>query len=460
MIRLVWFLLKVALLVAVAVWLADHPGRVTFIWQGYEVTTSVALVLLAVLALCGAAALLYSLWRTVISVPDSLFTAHLSRRQRKGYMILTQGLMAVAAGDAQTARKLADKAGSMLKEPSLTLLLQAQAAQLAGDDHAASRYYSQMLERPEMSFLGLRGLVMQATRRGDDAQALALVRRAQLLQPKAEWVLNSLVDLEARTSHWEQALEALTRAARQGTIAPDRARRLRCALLIGQSDVQHAAGQTEDASYTARKAHELNPNFVPAVVSYARLLLATDRAKLAGKIIERLWRTAPHASLVPLYLQAGGDEISDEVKALRRLERLASHNPDAVESRLMLAQAALNARLWGIASDHLAKAASRGCSNARYFTLRAELEKGESGDPGKGQDWLMRLPGATPDPVWQCTACQGISKQWQPRCPSCQTVGEIDWRMAGLAATLPAPLSALPQCDTPALAQLPPPPAP
>jgi len=429
-IRALWFFFKLALLVAAAVWLANHPGHVTFNWQGYEITTSVAVLAVGMVGIIILSIVLYSVWRAVVGVPGSLSLAHLSRRQRKGYMMLTQGLMAVAAGDAVAARKLAYKAEHLLKEPSLTLLLQAQAAQLAGDENSTSRYYAQMLERPEMSFLGLRGLITQAIKRGDDAHALTLVRRAQLLQPKAEWVLTLLVDLEARAGHWEPALEALGKAGRSGAIPPDKVRKMRCILLLGQAEAQIARNFHEDASYTARKAHELMPGYVPAALVYVQTLLKTDRAKAALKVIERVWRVHPHPELAAYYAEAQGDVQPSAM--VRQMERLASYNPDALESHIAVAQAALKAQLWGIAQDRLKKAQAKG-PNARVFALSAELAEKESGDPLKGQDWRLKVPTAPVEAGWSCASCQTPAPRWSVRCAHCGAIGEVDWR-AGSAS--------------------------
>ncbi len=432
MIRALWFFLKLAVLVAGAVWLANHPGHVTFQWQGYEVTTSVAVMVLALIAIVIASIIVHSLWRAVVGVPGSLSLAHLSRRQRKGYVALTQGLMAVAAGDATSARKLAYKAEHLLKEPALTLLLQAQAAQLTGDENATSRYYAQMLERPEMSFLGLRGLITQAIKRGDDAHALTLIRRAQMLQPKADWVLVMLVDLEARAGHWEPALDALAKAGRVGAIAPDKVRKQRCVLLLGQAEAQAARSFYEDAAYSARKAHELLPGFVPAAIAYATYLLKTDRAKLANKVIERVWRVNPHPELAALYIEAGGELAP--LAMVKRLERLAAFNPNATESHLMVAQAALKAQLWGIAYDQLAKVQARG-ANARGFILQAELAAKESNDPARGHEWKQKSATAPAEPVWQCVSCHNTAVRWTARCTHCGAMGEIDWRLPNAAAS-------------------------
>ena len=64
------------------------------------------------------------------------------------------------------------KADGLLNEPPLTMLLSAQAAQLNGDDGAATGYFEAMLERKETEFLGLRGLLNHALKRDDRVKAL------------------------------------------------------------------------------------------------------------------------------------------------------------------------------------------------------------------------------------------------------------------------------------------------
>ena len=158
MARALWFLFVLGLLVIAAVWLADNPGSVTVYWRDYRADTSVALLLVAVALIAVAAAAAYRLWRFIRRAPASLSRAGRERRRRRGYLALTQGLVAVAAGDAEEARHQVKRADGLLDDPPLTLLLSAQAAQLAGDEGAGGNYFAAMLERPETEFLGLRGL--------------------------------------------------------------------------------------------------------------------------------------------------------------------------------------------------------------------------------------------------------------------------------------------------------------
>ncbi len=424
MIRLFLFFIKLAVLVAAAVWLADHPGQVSFTWQGYEVSTSVAVLVVAAVIFVVVLLTLHTVWLTLVSVPRALTLAHLSRRQRKGYLALTQGLVAVAAGDATGARRFAVRAEKFLNEPSLTLLLQAQAAQLNGDDSAAERYFNAMLEKPGSSFLGLRGLLTQAMKKGDQSQALQLARRARLLQPKAGWVLTALMELEARNDNWEAALAALGTAIRQGAVTPERGRKLRTTLLIGQSKQVEANGAREDAQRLARRAHEVTPSSAPAAIHYATLLVEARQFRLAQKIIERSWKSQPHPELARLYAQAG-DTVTP-TQQVKRFERLKSFNPEAAESRVALAEKAIAAQLWGIARDQLVPLLATAPS-AAVCRLMAELEDKELANARSARDWLARATTAPADPVWACSVCQTVSNSWGPVCRSCNGLASLDW---------------------------------
>ena len=436
MIRLLFLTFKIALVTAVAVWLANRPGDVIIHWQGYEVTTSVGVMVLVVLAMLGVLMLAYHLWRALIGIPGSLSLAHLTSRRRRGYLALTQGLVAVAAGDAMTARKFARKAEKLLNEPPLTLLLQAQAAQLNGDENAANRYFSAMLERPEMSFLGVRGLLTQAIKQGDTEGALALARKAYVQQPKTEWVLTALLDLECRAGHWDAALNLLTAGARQGFIPPDRSRRLRATLWLAQSRKALATGDKNAALYHARRAHELVPGFVPATEDYARLLLDGGKGRVATKVIERTWRQHPHPALVPLYIAAEPDLVP--LRQVKRLERLRALDPAGLEGPLALATTALEAKLWGEARAELMSTLAKS-PDARVYRVLAELEAKEKGDAAAAHQWREKAALASPEATWICTTCQTQHVKWQPSCSECSAFGTLEWHLPTTIARLIPP---------------------
>lgn len=436
MIRALWFLIKVAILVAVAIWLSQNPGSISVEWQGYVVETSFAMMVLIVAGALGAAALLYRFWRAIIGAPGRLRRASRARRREKGYRALTQGMVAVAAGDAATARKMARRADDLLNEPPLTMLLSAQAAQLQGDDRAANQYFHAMLERPETAFLGLRGLLTQSLKSGDRVEALNLARRAHKLQPNTPWVLATLYDLEARSGDWAAAEGTLQAAVQAGAVPAEEGRHRRAALLLERSFEAERRGRTDTALYHAQAAHDLLPGFVPAAARLGRLQMANGSHKRASKTIQRAWRQNPAQELADVYRQI--IDGYDPLTRLKMFEKLAALAPGNVEGHLAIARAALEAELWGEARTHLMKALDIQPSQ-RVYRLLANLERAEHGNEEAARSWLLQAASASPDPAWTCRSCGAVSHDWAGLCGNCSAFDTMEWKTPQMALHLAPP---------------------
>jgi HemY protein len=445
----VLFVLLVALSLGVA-WLADHPGHVTVFWLGYRIDTSFA-------ALAGAAALLAVvsgvLWRSWGAVRNAVRrtgAAYAERRRHRGYRALTRGFVAVAAGDPDEARRQAERADVLLAEPPLTLLLSAQAAQLTGDQEAARKYFTAMLEKEDTAFLGLRGLINQAMRDRDREQALSLARRAYQIRPKTPWLVAILAELEAQAGLWEEAALVLHRARRRGIGADGK--RGEAVALVGQSERADFEGREGESIELLRRAHKLAPDLVPVSARLAaRLALRGDKRR-ARKIIESAWAASPHPDLARSFAKIVPGE--DALGRLQRTARLAKLRPDHAESHIAIAEAALDAELWGEARRHLRLALLAPKPGRRVFRLMAKLEEEENDDAPAARQWLARAAEAEPDPAWVCRRCAAPAADWRPLCPSCEAFDGLSWTAPArpglsapavpIAADVPAPLAGPP----------------
>ena len=218
----------------IAATLAEFPGAVSLTWWDWRIDTSLGVFVAAALILSGIIALLYRLWWSVRKVPRVIERARRERRRRLGYEALSRGLVAVAAGDASGARRQARRAETLLDHRPLTMLLSAQAAQLQGDDQAATRFFAAMRGRPDTEFLGVRGLLAQAIKREDWNEALRLAERAHRLNPKSEWVVSTLYDLQKRAGRWADAEMTLNERATLKLLPPVEAPRERAELLLSK----------------------------------------------------------------------------------------------------------------------------------------------------------------------------------------------------------------------------------
>ena len=424
-----WFALAAVAMLG-AVWLAERPGTVTAEWHGWRLDSSVGLLLVVVLGLVLLGVAGWWLYRWIVGAPFALLEGWGESRKKRGFRALTQGLAAVAAGDGTEAQKQARKAEQLLNEPSLTLLLSAQAAQLAGDRDGARQAFTAMLEDEQMSFLGLRGLIVQALREGDQGMALAYAERAFKLRPQTPWVVHALFDMQAQSGQWRNAQETLETGVRRKVVTQDKGRALRALLLVERSHEVERDGQGKagDALALAREAFGLAPERIVTTRRLAELQVKAGDLRRAQKTLERGWAVAPHPDLARLYVEASRE--TEALKKIGALRRLVAGNEDDLESHLALAQAYLEAGLWGEAKRHL-EIAGGPHPATRVCRLMAEAEERAGADPARVHDWLAKAASAPADRAWRCSACAAQHEAWRSVCESCGAFGTLQWRAPG-----------------------------
>lgn len=420
--RLALFVIVTALLVAAAVWLADRPGQVVVHWLGYRITAPVPLLIAALVALLAAGALLIRLVRAIAGAPGRWLAARRERRTREGYRALSDGLAAVAAGDQRGAKRLAKRADKLLADRSLTGLLTAQAATLAGDETEAERRLAVMVERPETAFLGLKGLLDLALKRGDHAAALDYARRAWALGGPATGLAGTLFDLQARAGQWSEAEATVAEAKKRGALSAGTLARFRALVLLERARAEAVPAQ---ALRIALDAHKADPGLAAAAVLAATLLHRADKPRKAAAAILHTWRIAPHPDLVEAWLALAPAETPTQ--RLKRLDKLVKTNPDAPDGHIALAEAALAAKLWGVARTHLDKALEQRATGGLYV-LFARLEREERGDDRAAAGWMAKSATAPAEPAWICATCGKPTDHWSSTCPQCGAVDSLEWK--------------------------------
>ena len=428
MLRALWIMLLLGLLAALVMWLADNPGQVSLVWYGYVVETSAAVLVAGLVGVAILSALVYRFWIFLRGVPAGLSRFRRDGRRRRGYLALSRGMVAVAAGDGGEARRQAGRAGELLDEPGLTMLLSAQSAQLSGDDKAAEKFFSDMLNNPDMEFLGLRGLLNQAIKRKEGGDALKWARRANRLKPESAWVAQTLFDLASRSGLWAEADEALAVAINKKHVTPAEARRPRAVLSHLMSIDAQAAGDHAKALKLAKKACHDAPGLSPAHVHYAGLLKSAGKDRKAANVLEAAWAISPVPALAEAYWPITGNN-GDAMARVKAAQGLAAFNPKHPGTAMMLARAALKAGLWGEARKGLKDIEQSGEPvSASYCQLMARLEEAEDQDMIAAREWLVRSASASPDPTWVCEDCGNAADSWTALCGGCGGFDKFQWR--------------------------------
>jgi HemY protein len=428
MYRIILFLLLVALIASGAAWLADRPGEILFPWDGglAHVTLlefAVGFATAVVVAMI-AWSMLWALWR----LPEKLRRARRERRHARGRHAVTQGLLAIGHGDSAAARLHADVARRHAEGDPLTLLLQAQSAQLDGNRNAAREAFRAMAGREDTRLLGLRGLFIEAQRADDVVAAVTIAEEALKTSPSSTWASQAVLGFRCAKGDWMGALAILDNNLASGLIDKKIYRRQRGVLLTARA-LELETSDRDLAREVVMEAVKLAPTLVPAAVLAAKFQSEAHQIRRAMRLVEAAWLAQPHPDLADAYAHV---KLGDSARQrLVRIETLAAKMPGHLESALAVARAAIDASEFGKARAALAPYLE--APTQRVAMLMAEIERTEHGDTGKARAWTLRAVRALHDPVW--TADGYVSERWRPVSPVSGRLDAFQWQM---------PLSALP----------------
>src|SRR3954451_19213962 len=422
MIRVLVFLALVALMAFGVVWLADRPGDVAVVWQGYRIETSVTVALVAIAIVALIAVIVWSIVRTILRSPDlmAMFMSH--RRGVRGYLAVSRGLIAIGAGDASAAKRAANEVESIAPGEPLALLLDAQCAQLSGDRAAAEHAFRKMAERDDTKLLGLRGLFIEAQRRKDMVAARAYAEEAANASPALGWAGQAALEFRCASGDWSAALAALDRNSRYGLTDKAEYKRQRAVLLTAQALAAEESDR-DRARSLALDALKLAPTLVPAAELAGRLLGDAGELRRASRIIEKAWTANPHPDLADTYAHLRPGDSARE--RLTRVQSLALKASGDAESALAVARAALDAQEFAVARSAVRPLLKE--PTQRVAALMAELEERESGDEGRAREWMARALRAPRDPAWSADGY--VSDRWMPVSPVSGRLDAFQWKV-------------------------------
>lgn len=422
----IWYFLLVAAAATLAWWLNANQGALSLTWLGLRIETSAAWAAVFIGTLMVAGIMTWRAWHIIAVGPEALANLRKRRTARKGQEALARGLIAAAAGNGPDSRKALAQAKKSLPDQPLLWMLEAQSAQASNDHLAAEKAFRRMAKHEETKVLGLRGLFLEARRRGDTTAAFALADRAFHAQPDTPWVFEALFAMHCSKGDWDQALKALNAAERNKLLEPEDAARRRAVVLTAEAMARRAE-DGDAAAKRASKARSLAPDFLPAVILEADLQQKFGKTWSAAGIVEEAWPKTPHPGLARVY-DAIKPRESDKAR-FNRFKGLIDLNKRHPESRLLFAQLATRIGRTEVAKDALGPLL-KPFPSVRACMLMADIARAD-GDEGEAQSWTNRAMTAPRDGLWDCDKCGFEGENWTPLCPRCNSFDSLHWKVLG-----------------------------
>ena len=436
---MIWSLIKVLLFVAAiagltlgASLLLDTGGGIRVAVAGYEFTFGPLQAVIAALLLMALVWLLMKVAGLIVAVlrfvngDETAISRYFDRnRERKGYLALAEGMMAIASGEGRIALARATKAEKFLGKPELTTLLTAQAAEMAGDTKRATEAYKALLADQSTRFVGIRGLMQQKLTEGDTATALKLAEKAFALKPKHSETQDVLLKLQAEHADWKGARTTLGAKLKSGELPRDVYRRRDAVLALQEARVVMDDTSPIDAREAAIEANKLSPDLIPAAAMAARSYSLKGEKKNALRVLKKAWEVMPHPDLAAAFAEIEPEETP--AARLTRFKVLTTLRPDDPETKMLLAELNIAAEDFPSARRAMGDLVET-YPTGRSIALMAAIERGEGADDAVVRGWLARAMAAPRGPQWCCDKCQAIHAVWGPICENCGGFDTLSWR--------------------------------
>ncbi len=426
MIRLLIYVVIVLVLGFGFAWLADRPGDMVITWQGQRIELSLMVGVTAVVSLI--ALIMFSWWliRSVVASPQIVTRYFRARKRDRGYQALSTGLIAAGAGDAATARKMAQRSMGLLsadQEP-LIHLLDAQTAMIEGKNDEARTKFEAMVEDPETRDLGLRGLYLEARRLGAVEAAQHYAEQAAEQAPHLPWAAEAALGFRSADGAWDDAIRLLEKQRMARVLDKAAADRKKSVLLTARAMEKLEKGDVSGARTDGVEANRLAPDLVPAALIAARALFRENNLRKGSRILEKSWKSKPHPDVAEAYVRARpGDSTHDRLKRAQKLEGMKSNHRESLHA---VAQAALDALEFKLAREK-AEAASRLGARESIYLLLADIEEADTGDQGRVRHWLAQAVRAPRDEAW--TADGYVAEHWAPVSPVTGKLDAFEWKI-------------------------------
>lgn len=377
--------------------IVNDTWTITIIGFGYELTTSVFLFIIAIIALIYVMSLLRKPFGWISGYQNWCRT----RKQNQKEAYLTLALQTILDRSSKNINVLMKQRKTIFPQKSNEALI------IEALFKPTPYVFEQLIHREGMEIIGIRGLLSEAQKNGDLNEAARLLQKAEQKAPEETWIQESLWTLQTLQSDWGEALNTLDKLKKRGIVDKKTYMTRKACLLL-------KLGQ-------AKEAFRLDPENPAAAIAYAR-----QTPEKAINILSDSWEKTPSWETYLLFR----DTIQSEkpAKRMKLTEKLVRKNKENRLSFIALAQTAMDAHMWGAAKEYMTSYLNAYPITPQTATMMAMIEREGWHHEEGAKAWEEKATTADEISGWGCDICNHSTNEWDARCPNCNAFGSIRFK--------------------------------
>lgn len=410
MLRILIYATLTILVTATAIWFAQNPADIEINWLGYQVKTSLIVILLCFFLLCIVAKL--------CCLPFKLFSylddMREKREQQHKDKLMIEFLTAIGTDNTSRYASLGKRIDkSFASTPELRDLMLLNVS--SGD--TKTEILENLSIGKDTKLLALKAQIEQAENDDKKTEALELYKEAFEKYPKTPSIATKYISLLALFGRFEEVKDIAKKAYNKKIISKEEYKRLVSSAILEE-------GLTSGNDSFIIKAAEIDNTNAAAVMNAAKSLVKAGRKHKAFTMLETLWLTHP---CLDVYSTASYVISSEKPLArLKKMEKFIKSNKSTPLKDVLLADIYAKAGLWGQAKALAARYEGQYGSSALLLKIKASIAAEENPDSAEVKT-LRDIAAHSPLPCeWVCSNCKGTFAEWHAVCPECHTFGNID----------------------------------
>ena len=391
------FLLSILLVIGCffcGCWLAENAGFVKIVWFGYVIETSVSFCIAFLLCILLIIYLLTFPFRWLDSIREVLS----NRKNEKAQILLGQILTNIFCGKTQENEKLIPALQKTNKvSQGIILILKAQTVKTI-------QVFEQLTQSPITEQIGWKGVIDVYLSKGETIKACEVIEQLLAKDYKQPWLLNQAVFLFVQNGQWKRALDCLEKLYKQKTLSKEDYQYKKAILLVKMNKGTQAFDECPE-------------------LTQAALAAATEKPKKAADIYIKSWANAPSWDVYKAYVKLFARE--NTLAQFKHVQKLCEANKNARLNDLVLADAAINAKLWSEAKRLINGYLAMYPLSMRSAAQLALIESEANHNFKEAQSWIEKAITANIDTQYICKNCGHKTNVWSVCCPACNEFAEL-----------------------------------